>query len=186
MTTLVQPSQPRSVVSEELEGIRIAIPSKWSWVIVFFAVWLSFWTIAGISAAHNLQRHFSLFLCVWLVGWTFGELAVTYAILYAIGGREVVQANSDTLTVRTEIFRLGLAKSYRVHEMRNLRFQPEAGAAKGRRASRIAFDYGANTVSFGSDLDEAEATMLISRIRERCAISDTSSQGPGTRFWQPR
>jgi len=79
--TLVQPSETRSSVSEEAEGVRISIPSKWSGVIVFLGVWLTFWTIGGVSAARSLQRHFNLFLCFWLAGWTVGELAVTYAIL---------------------------------------------------------------------------------------------------------
>lgn len=187
MEILVQPSRPRSSVTDEAEGVRISIPSKWSWVILFFAVWISLWTIGGISAARSLQRHFSLFLCFWLAGWTFGEFAVMYAILYAIGGREVIFASSGTLTCRTEIFGVGLAKSYQVREMRNLRFQPEAGVGKSHRASRIAFDYGAKTVTFGADLDEAEATALIDRIRQRCAITETSSpQERGSRFWQPR
>ena len=184
--TLVQPSETRSSVSEEAEGVRISIPSKWSAIIVFLGVWLTFWTIGGVSAARSLQRHFNLFLCFWLVGWTVGELAVTYAILYVIGGKEVIFANSETLTCKTQIFGLGLAKSYVVREMRNLRFQPATGAGKSRRASRIAFDYGAKTITFGADLDEVEAVALIGRIRQRCPIADTSSvQESGTRFWQP-
>jgi hypothetical protein len=63
-------------------------------------------------------------------------------------------ANSETLRCKTQIFGLGLAKSYIVREMRNLRFQPATGAGKSRRASRIAFDYGANTITFGADLEE--------------------------------
>jgi len=186
MEILVQPSRPRSSVTDQAEGVRISIPSKWSWVILFFAVWISLWTIGGISAARSLQRHFSLFL-FWLAGWTFGEFAVMYAMLYAIGGREVIFASSGTLTCKTEIFGVGLAKSYQVREMRNLRFQPEAGVGKSHRASRIAIDYGAKTVTFGADLDEAEATALIDRIRQRCAITETSSpQERGSRFWQPR
>jgi hypothetical protein len=186
METLVQPSEPRSSVSEEAEGVRISIPSKWSTVVVFLGVWLTFWTIGGVSAARSLQRHFNLFLCFWLAGWTVGELAVTYAILYVIGGKEVILANSETLTCKRQIFGLGLAKSYVVREMRNLRFQPATGAGKSRRASRIAFDYGVKTITFGADLDEAEAVALIGRIRQRCPSADTSSvQGSGTRFWQP-
>lgn len=96
-------------------------------------------------------------------------------------------ANSETLRCKTQIFGLGLAKSYIVREMRNLRFQPATGAGKSRRASRIAFDYGANTITFGADLEEAEAVALIGRIQQRCPIAGTSSvQGSGTRFWQPR
>ena len=187
MDTFVEPAPPRATVSEETEGMRISIPSEGSWAGLFLAAWLCGWTVAGVSAARSLQHHFNLFLCFWLVGWLLGEIAVCYAILYMLGGREVVLANSERLSCTTEIFGLGIAKSYRVGEMRNLRFQPASGIGKGRRASRIAFDYGAKTITFGADLEEAEATELISRIRQRCAIVEASTpQGTGIRFWRPR
>lgn len=187
MTTVVQPGLPRCTVSEDLGGLRIVIPSKWNWGVLFLLVWISFWTFGGIFAVRGLLRHFNLFLCIWLVAWLFGELSAAYAILYAIGGREVVVANSETLTKRIEIFGLGLAKSYLVREIRNLRFQPAAGAGKGRTPNRIAFDYGTGTVGFAADLDETEAAQLISRIRQRCAIPEASApQQSGIKFWQPR
>ncbi len=187
MPTVVEPAALRSSVTEDIGGLRICIPSKWSWAILFFAAWLCGWTVGGVTAGLTLFRHFNLFLCFWLIGWAVGEVVVTYIVLYAIGGREVILVNSETVTIRTEIFRLGLAKSYRVPEMRNLRFQAAAGVGKGRTASRIAFDYGAKTVTFGADIDEPEATELISRIRQRCGIVEVSAaQGSGIKFWQPR
>jgi hypothetical protein len=145
-------------------------------------------TVAGVSAARSLQHDFNLFLCFWLVGWFLGELAASCAILYMLGGREVVLANSERLSCTTEIFGLGFAKSYLVREMRDSRFQPASGVGKGRRASRIAFDYGANTIPFGADIEEAEATELISRIRQRLPSSKlrqrqrlgSSSGSPGS------
>jgi hypothetical protein len=187
MLTLVEPSRPRSSVSEDLEGLRICIPAKWSWTILFFAAWLCGWTVGGFTAGLSLLRHFNLFICFWMIGWAFGEVVVTYIVLFAIGGREVIRVNSETVTIRTEIFRLGLAKGYLVREMRNLRFQAAAGVGKGRTASRIAFDYGAKTVTFGAEIDEPEATELIGRIRQRCGIVEASAaQESGIKFWQPR
>jgi hypothetical protein len=187
MPTLVQPVPPRSSVSEETGGVRTSIPSQRSWGVLFLAAWLCGWSMAGVSAGRSLLRHFHLFLCFWLLGWAFGELRVSYAILYMLGGREVILANSETVIRRTEIFGLGLAKSYLVPEMRNLRFQPAAGAGKGRTASRIAFDHGAKTVTFGTDIEEAEAADLIRRVRHRCAIVDTATTPKsGIKFWQPR
>jgi hypothetical protein len=187
MPTFVQPAPPRAIVSEETEGVRISIPSKRSWGRLFLAAWLCGWTVAGVSAARSLQHHFNLFLCFWLVGWFLGELAASCAILYMLGGCEVVLANSERLSCTTEIFGLGFAKSYLVREMRDLRFQPASGVGKGLRASRIAFDYGAKTIPFGADIEEAEATELISRIRQRCAIVEASpAPAAGIKFWQPR
>jgi hypothetical protein len=187
MPTLVQPFLPRSNISEETGGVRISIPSRRSWSGLFLAAWLCGWTVAGVSAGRSLLQHFNLFLCFWLTGWALGELAVSYAILYMLGGREVILANSESLSCKTEIFGLGLAKSYLVREMHDLRFQAASGVGKSRRASRIAFDYGAKTVTFGADIEEAEAADLISRIRQRCAIVDTATTPESKiRFWQPR
>ena len=65
--------------------------------------------------------------------------------------------------------RYEIRNSYLVREMRDLRFQPASGAGNGRRASRIAFDYGARTVPFGAGIEEAEAAELIGRMRPRRA-----------------
>jgi hypothetical protein len=187
MPILVQPFASRSTVSEEVEGLRICIPAKWSWALLFPAAWLCAWTVGGVAAGLSLFRHFSFFVCIWMVGWAVGELMVGYIVLYAIGGRELILVNSETITCTTQIFGLGRAKSYRVGEMRNLRFQPEVSVGKSRIASRIAFDYGAKTAGFGAGIDEAEAPDLISRIRQRCAILDGSApQACGIKFWQPR
>jgi hypothetical protein len=112
---------------------------------------------------------------------------VTYTVLYAIGGREVILVNSQSLTIRTEIFGVGPAKSYRAEQIRNLRFQPALGVGKGRVASRIAFDYGAKTIMFGADIDEPEADDLISRIRQRSGIVEgAAAHGSEIKFSQPQ
>jgi hypothetical protein len=187
MPTFVQSALWRATISEETEGLRISIPSKRSWGGLFLAAWLCGWTVAGVSAARSLQHHFNVFLCFWLAGWFLGELAVSGAILYMLGGREVVRANAERLSCTTEICGLGFAKSYLVREMRDLRFQPASGVGKGRRASRMAFDFRAKTIPFGADIEEAEASELISRIRQRCAIVEAATApAAGIKFWQPR
>jgi len=187
MLNLAQPFPTRATVSEQVDGLRISIPSKWSWSLLFPAAWLCGWTVGGVAAGLSLFRRFSFFVCFWLVGWAVGEVVVGYMILYALGGREIIVANSETLTCRKQIFGLGWARSYRVVEMRNLRFQRAESASNRRIPSRIAFDYGAGTVGFAADLDETEAAQLLSRIRQRCAIPEASApQQSGIKFWQPR
>jgi len=186
MLNLGQPFPTRATVSEEVEGLRIVIPGKWSWALIFPAAWLCAWTFGGVAAGLSLFRHFSFFICIWMVGWAVGELMVGYLVLYALGGREIILANSEMLTCRKQIFGLGWARAYRVVEMRNLRFQPAESASNRRIPSRIAFDCGAGTVGFAADLGDAEAVELIGRIRQRCAIAETTSHEPGIKFWQPR
>jgi hypothetical protein len=183
MGTIVQPFASRSTVSEDVEGLRISIPAQRSWAILFMLGWLGAWTVGGIAAGTSLLHRFNFFILFWMCAWACGEVLVGFTVLYAIGGRQIVLVNLDALTIRTEVFGLGPARSYLVSEMKNLRFQPPAIVNRGQRASGIAFDYGAKTVMFGSGLDEKEATDLVARIRQRCPVADATSQDTGTRFW---
>ena len=165
----------RLTVSDAAEGLRISIPPPRDWAILFIVVWLGSWTFAGLHQWRNLIQRSPLFLLVW----TFAELGGSYAVLDNIGGRETILANSETLTRTRKIFALGWSTPYPVHEIRNLRFQ----RSLGRRPSRIAFDYGARTITFGRCVEEAEACDLIRRIRQRCAIADDSAkEEPGIRI----
>ena len=187
MPLLMQPSGSRSTVSEDLEALRISIPSNWSWALLFPTVWLCGWTFGGIVAGLSLFRHFSFFISVWMIGWAVGETVVGYMVLYAIGGREVIVVNADTFTRRIQIFGLGVTKSYRAVQMCNLRYQPDASSGKTRVPSRIAFDYGDKVFGFGGGLGEQEALELINRIQQRCAVPVTaSSQAPAIKFWHGR
>jgi hypothetical protein len=164
----VQRFRSRLTVSDEVEGLCISIPPPRDWAILGIVVWLGFWTFAGLHQWRNLIQRSPLFLVVW----AFGELWGSFAVLDNIGGREIILANSETLTRTRKILALGWSKPYPVHEIRNLRFQ----RSLGRQPSRIAFDYGARTITFGKCVEEAEACDLMRRIRQRCAIADDSAK----------
>jgi hypothetical protein len=187
LATLLQPPYAsRATISEDLEGLRISIPGKWTWALVFPAFWLCGWTVGGLAAAFSLFRHFSVFVSFWLVGWAVGEIVVGYIVLYAIAGREIILVRADTLACRRQIFGIGVTRSYRVAEMRNLRFQPDASSGKTRIPSRIAFDYQGKVGAFAAGLDEPEATDVINRIQQRCPIVATKPQESGIKFWEGR
>src|SRR5271166_3018211 len=181
--TVVQPFVSRSTISEEAEGLRISIPPRRNWALLFMLGWLGAWTVGGIAAGTSLFHHFNFFILFWMFAWVFGEVFVGYTVFYAIGGRQIILASPDALTIKTEIFGLGPARSFLVSEMKNLRFEPRAILGRGQRASGIAFDYGAKTVMFGDGLDEKEATALVARIRQRCPVADESSQNTAIKFW---
>ena len=91
------------------------------------ALLLDIWWGAGRTRP---AQAFSLFLAIWMLGWAFGGRFAVYTIPYVLGGSEIVAAKPDGLTCRTEVFALGLSRSYLAAEMRDLRFQPEVGAGK--------------------------------------------------------
>jgi len=167
---MIERFKARAIVSEVPEGMRICIPARWEWAFLFLVLWLCFWTVLAFESKHDARRHFTSGM--WLF-WAFGELWAIFALLRAMGGREIITINTERLTRRLEVFRFGVTKTYLVSEIRNLRFQPGTGGGRSRLRSRIAFDYGAKTVRFAWDIDGLEAAELLPRMRQRCAIPDS-------------
>jgi hypothetical protein len=159
-----------------------------NWFIVaFITFWLGGWTYGGLQVLNQLLRHFELFSAFWMGGWLLGEVFVTIWLLRMLGGRDILVATNDRLEIRKEVFGIGTSKQYLRSDIRDLRFQPEVGAGRGHRESRIAFDYGAKTVTLGDGLDEAEANQLIASISEHCNFAKPRpSDGSAPRFWHSR
>ncbi len=183
---VISPYPMRSAVSQEGGGLRISIPmSMKPFVALFMVVWLGAWTVGGISTARHLLANFDPFEGFWMCGWALGECAVSYSLVRMLVGRDVVQAKNGIIELRKEIFGLGLSKKYSVPEIRNLRFQPALRTGRGGSESRIAFDYGAKTVTFGDGTDEAEAIQLIRIISDQCNLAASQPDASRTpQFWQ--
>ncbi len=118
----------------------------------------------------------SMFLCVWFIGWTVGGAFAIYSWLWQVTGKEVVDINRQSLTVRKTVLGFSRPKEYGAQYMRNLRVTPTVNIPWGwgmrtdfwgGGAGKLAFDYGAKTVNFGSGIDEAEAAQLLARIQKR-------------------
>ncbi|HYM77798.1 MAG TPA: hypothetical protein VE377_17620 [Candidatus Dormibacteraeota bacterium] len=179
MATFPEPVRPRVAISEGVEGLRISIRPRLEWAVLFLVAWLCLWTYLGISRGGPFQ-HLGDFLGSWMLGWVFGEIWGTWALLHVIGWREIIVVKADSLTRKSEIFGLGFTKTYPASEMRNLRFQVATGR---RNVSRLAFDYGSRTVTFASYLNRDEQVALLPRIRQRCPLADSQKpQESGIRF----
>jgi hypothetical protein len=97
----------------------------------------------------------------------------------------VVTVNSTAFTLTTKLFGVGKSKEYLVAKMRDIRFQSQIGAGRSTKPSRIAFDYGAKTIGFADDIEEAEAANLIAQINQHCQIASTPTpQQGGIKFWR--
>lgn len=132
---MIERFQPRAIVSEDSERLRICIPAWRDWgAILFLIAWLCFWTILAFQSQHDPRRHFGL--GPWIV-WAFGALWAIYTILHTMGAEEVVTGNATNLTRRLQIFGVGFTRSYRVAESRNLRFQPGQAAGGGACAAEL-------------------------------------------------
>ncbi|MEE4218578.1 MAG: DUF6498-containing protein [Xanthomonadales bacterium] len=98
-----------------------------------------------------------LFLSAWLLGWSMAPLLMTSILVVMIFGREVVRVGPDLLRITIGLPFIGLAGNYEIRGIRNLRIeQAIAKSGKSWRGRYFEFDFGANSVAFGSDVHDED------------------------------
>ena len=108
----------------------------------------------------------ALFMSAWLLGWVMAPLIMTAILLVMLFGREALKVSPGKVELFLGFPYLGLAVIYDVSKMRNLRIeQPLKKSGKSWRGMHFAFDYGANTVAFGSDVNGDELTEIENSIQ---------------------
>jgi hypothetical protein len=91
--------------------------------------------------------------------------------LWLFAGREILKLTPGTLTLRSEVLRVGVTREYSIRDVRNLRavtagdYSSWGWSVVPRGDDGLAFDYRAKTVHFGTWLDEAEASQIINELR---------------------
>ncbi len=177
------PPQPRSRISDTIEGLEIVIPAQRRLLVsVFLLLWLGGWAYGEVSVINEMLESPDPepMLLFWLAAWTLAGLFVVALLAWSLAGREVVRVTPSAVRITRRAFGIGRTKSYDAMQIRDLRVSPAKIASSrpraGRRAPRreaggIEFDYGASTVKFGSGLDENEAQQIVDRIRPRLPSS---------------
>jgi len=177
----IEPSPGRAQVVETVDGVLIRIPSRrHGCAMAFLGFWLLGWAAGEAFAVWAVLNGGTplgprLFVLVWLCGWTVGGFFALRAWLWMLVGREMVLVNGAILAIKRDIFGLGRVREYDWSAVANLRAAPPTGDGQkrlgaislGASEGAIAFDYGARTWRFGSDLDEAEAAQLVALILDR-------------------
>ena len=185
----LQPSDSRITIADTAEGLRIVMPCRRSWfVICFLTFWLWGWAVAEVMVANQLMMgdgppEGELFMLAWLGVWTVGGVVAIYAWLWQLMGKEILTARGQTFTVRRDIGGLGFEKKYDLVQMRDLRARPVGLKSVDLSSSFhlwgvggiIAFDYGPRTYRFGAGLDEAETKQVLTSIKQRYTIPETTS-----------
>lgn len=122
----VEPQAPRYSIELTTEGLRATVPARRSWFLVpFLCLWLVGWAFGEISAIQQLispsEQTPFLFLLVWLAGWTVGGAFAFGTLVWQLAGREVIIVNADTFLHRVEAMGFGWPRAYRSRDVRNLR-----------------------------------------------------------------
>ncbi|MDX1921248.1 MAG: hypothetical protein SFU25_11015 [Candidatus Caenarcaniphilales bacterium] len=181
------PTKPRYKKTETSNELVITIPSRNNWfLIIFVLVWLSGWVFGGIMAILKIfaslfiepENFFSpenMFLTFWLCGWAAGLAVAIYGLFWNLSGKEEIKISSVKFEIErktpiwssTKKFYVSQIKSFRTLHPGLLSILFPSNYPYGHYTESIAFDYGAETIQFGLDLDEAEAKLIVQDIQNK-------------------
>lgn len=151
------------------EGIRIEIPARRDWTVLFFLVWLAGWSLAGRQViVETFTKHNSpAFNLLWLVGWAAGECLVTASIIWSLTGRTTFVLDPYKVQIIRRVMGIQLDKrEFAPADIRNLRYMPAGNRGRRSYQSKISFEANDKTCSFGSGLEDLEAFALIDKMLE--------------------
>jgi len=166
---------PRYIVQDRLSSLQFSIPGRRNWpVVIFVGIWLVGWAAGEVTVSVIILGQLpglsgdGLFLLFWLALWTVGGAAAIRAWLRALASKEIVSVDAETLSVKQAVAGIGRRKEYAAAYVDNLRVEPYYGSSSGQSSGHcLAFDYGGDTVRFGTNLNEAEAEQVLALIRSR-------------------
>jgi hypothetical protein len=163
-----------------VEQIRIPVKRQW-FILLFVPFWLLFWTFGGIAAASDFVRTGEPFLAFWLCGWVAGELFAIVLLGDQIAGSETIRTIGRDLEISGGFGPVRRTRLYRGDQIANLRpGDPSSPFAMFRMPlpsfmkvgwGAVKFDYGAETIYFGSNAHEAEGRLIVDWLRPRLPAS---------------
>jgi hypothetical protein len=182
-----KPFAGRAIIEQNVHGFNIEIPSRKNWfLIIFLPVWLCGWILAGTSVIGSLLTYdtpvfANAFLLFWLMGWAIFSILIAYLLFWQLVGREKISIERGILKIDRSVFGVGVKKYYEIKSIYNLAVNPEPDMGiwntnnldiYGAKRGKIKFDYGLKTVKFAGDVDEAEARMIVSDLRNTSFLSN--------------
>jgi len=168
------------------EGLEIVIPaSRNPFVVVVLGVWLVGWSMGEMNVlAQVLSGRMGPpgpVLVLWLLFWTAGGLVALYVWLWRLTGKERILIGTSTLRMKRDILGFGRTRVFELRKISRLQVvPPSVGSANRDVAARLSglaggaiqFEYERWAIRFGFSLAEAEARMIVERMRQRYAFRD--------------
>lgn len=107
---------------------------------------------------------------IFLLG--IGGLSI-YSFFWQISGREVIDVDSKTFTITRQILGWKKSRRYTSEKVKDLKVNPQNSHTPIRsmkillgQAGMITFNDGVKTISFGLEIDEAEAKQIIIALQK--------------------
>ena len=177
MLSFMTPALSRRSTSKAGSKLIIPIPNHNQWLHLPILIYcLIGWTFGELATVNELNRlspnnngdgFGDGFFLTWAILWTAGGVCALLDLLWQLWGHQTLTVDSTYLTRRHSLLGLGWIRHYRLTQIRNVRVvsQPESG-----RYSSIAFDYEAQTIRLGPDMDEMEAKQIVGIIQKYISI----------------
>ena len=179
----------RATITGGPEGLEIVIPARRHLaVLLFLGVWLVGWLMGEVTAVSQLFSRrpggAEGILLIWLIFWTLGGGFAAYIWLWMLVGKERILMGTSMLHVKRDVLGLGRTRTYELYRIRNLRVAPQptgprdTGAAlkfAGLAGGLIAFEHEGKTIRFGAAIAETEGRMIVDRMKQRYAFSETAT-----------
>ena len=193
------PSDGRVVIHNDHDSLSIEIPSKKNFAaLVSMLVWLGGWVMGEIVALKMIDTSGALsfdnaFIIFWLVGWTFSGGFVFYSILRQLAGKEIIRIQRGSLTIERSVLGLGRNKEYEIYLIKDIgvipakRFSDPGGISQvkipGMAENSLEFSYDGKTIKFAKYTKEAEADMIISRLKSSSYLKNENFSSKNERSY---
>jgi hypothetical protein len=121
----IEPTPSRARITETGRVLHIVIPAQRNWLsIVFLSLWLVGWTIGEISVLLKMLNGSGndfFLLFAWFMGWTFGGAWAWTKLLWNLFGREIVVVEGAAFWIRWAVGKRGVTREFDLAHMENLR-----------------------------------------------------------------
>jgi hypothetical protein len=154
----------RAVVAETRAGVQITIVGKRSVGTVMLSIVVAgFWRRSHRSGSAAPMSSARWWYCSGGALWGAIVASAITAILWMVAGKEWIEARPGTLSVRRQLFGLGVTHRFDAVRLRNFRYVAGPPDEDGSIPSSgtLAFDVGAKTHRLVSALTESEVKGLI-------------------------
>ncbi|MCC6187101.1 MAG: hypothetical protein IT256_08110 [Chitinophagaceae bacterium] len=180
---LEEPFKGNAIFEQFDNGIQITIPSNKDWgKSIFLGFWIIVWALGlfftiSILIAGPILLKFIIF--VWLIFWVIGGLLAFKGFLWGVFGKEILFVQSGLIEITIDVPFFGNKKTYDLEVSKKFRVKEDDYRFYGIFANRkndfgkvipegrIRFDYGMKTIKFAGGIDEAEATFILSFLKEK-------------------
>lgn len=148
----VEVGKGRGQVERTATGLKITIPAKRNiFVVLFLGFWLIGWSfgeVAVLIQVFSAEKAPKIFLFAWLGGWTVGGVFAIYAWLWNIKGKEIINITRSELQHIHQLPIYKRSKEYDLSSITNLRAQEQNISIFGSRNGMEFWGISGGSIAF--------------------------------------